>query len=176
MTIDILAALIAVYGFYLGFTKGIVKTIFGIVSIFIGLLAALKLSPYLVKGLEKVSGSNSPLIFLLGFALTFVLTLFLIRFLGNRFEDLLKAIKINFFNQVLGGVALSLIFLLLFSYGMWFADQVKFIPESAKKASYTYTALTTLPDKSRAAFSYLKPLFTEFASKAKETMDRVKNE
>ena len=108
MAIDIIAILIAVYGFYLGYTKGIVKTIFGIVSIFIGLLAALKLSPYLVKGLEKVSGSNSPLIFLLGFALTFVLTLFLIRFLGNRFEDLLKAIKINFFNQVLGGAALSL--------------------------------------------------------------------
>ena len=176
MAIDIIAILIAVYGFYLGYTKGIVKTIFGIVSIFIGLLAALKLSPYLVKGLEKATGSNSPLIFLLGFALTFVLTLFLIRFLGNRFEDLLKAIKINFFNQVLGGVALSLIFLLLFSYSIWFADQVKFIPETTKKAIYTYTALNTLPDKSKQAFAYIKPLFREFSEKARETIERVKNE
>ena len=134
--------------------KALVNESLNSLSIFIGLLAALKLSPYLVKGLEKVSGSNSPLIFLLGFALTFVLTLFLIRFLGNRFEDLLKAIKINFFNQVLGGAALSLIFLLLFSYGIWFADQVKFIPETTKKSSYTYTALNTLPNKSKACLLY----------------------
>lgn len=176
MAFDIIAVLIAVYGFYLGYTKGIVKTIFGVVSIFVGLLAALKLSPYLVKGLEKVSGSHSPLIFLVGFALTFVLTLFLIRFLGNRFEDLLKAIKINFFNQVIGGAVLSLLFLLLFSYGIWFADQIKLIPENVKKSSYTYNALTTLPDKSKQLFSYIKPLFSEFADKAKETMERVKNE
>ena len=71
MAIDIIAALIAVYGFYLGYTKGIVKTIFGIVSIFIGLLAALKLSPYIVQMLEKVSGSNSPMVFLVGFVLEF---------------------------------------------------------------------------------------------------------
>lgn len=176
MAIDIIAVLVAIYGFYLGYTKGIIKTIFGIVSIFIGLLAALKLSPYLVQVLEKASGSNSPLLFLLGFALTFVLTLFLIRFLGNRFEDLLKAIKINFFNQVLGGAALSLLFLVLFSYGIWFTDQVKIIPEATKQTSYTYTALQTLPEKSRAVFGLIKPLFREFADKTKETIDRVKNE
>lgn len=176
MAIDIIAALVAVYGFYLGYTKGIIKTLFGVVSIFIGLLAALKISPYLVNGLEKVSGSNSPLVFLLGFALTFVITLFLIRFIGNRFEDLLKAIKINFFNQLVGGAVLSIIFLVLFSYGMWFADQVKAIPNSTKSNSYTYTALQALPDRSKAAFNMLKPLFKEFADKAKETMDRVKNE
>ncbi len=176
MAIDLIAAVVAVYGFYLGYTKGIIKTIFGIISIFLGLLAALKLSPYLVRVLEKVSGSNSPLIFLLGFALTFVLTLFLVRFLGNRFEDLLKAIKINIFNQVLGGAALSILFLLLFSYGMWFADQVKVIPEATKKSSYTYESLQALPEKSKAAFAMIKPLFHEFAEKAKETMDRVKSE
>ena len=176
MAIDIIAVLVAVYGFYLGYTKGIVKTLFGVVSIFIGLLAALKLSPYLVNGLEKASGSNSPLVFLLGFALTFVITLFLIRFLGNRFEDLLKAIKINFFNQVIGGAVLSLLFLVLFSYGMWFADQVKVIPTSTKTSSYTYSALQALPEQSKAVFNMIKPLFKEFADKTKETIDRVKND
>jgi membrane protein required for colicin V production len=176
MTIDIIAIVLAVYGFYLGYTKGIIKTVFGILSLFIGLLAALKLSPYLVNGLEKISNSNSPLLFLIGFALTFVLTLFLIRFLGNRFEDLLKAIKINFFNQVAGGIVLSFIFLILFSYGIWFSDQIKLIPSTTKQASYTYPALTTLPDKSKALFAYIKPVFGEFADKMKETMDRVKEE
>ena len=175
MAIDIIAALIAVYGFYLGYTKGIVKTIFGIVSIFIGLLAALKLSPYIVQMLEKVSGSNSPMVFLVGFALTFVLTLFLVRFFGNRLEDLLKMIKINIFNQVIGGAALSVLFLLLFSYGIWFADQVKVISEPVKKASYTYSYLQTLPEKSKSAIAMVKPLFREFADKASATIDSVKN-
>lgn len=175
MTIDLLAAAMAVYGFYLGYTKGIVKTVFGIIAVFIGLIAALKLSPYFVQLLEKITGSNNPLIFLLGFALTFVLTLFLIKFLGNRFEDLLKAIKINFFNQVVGGVALSLVFLVLFSYGVWFANQIKVIPPKTKAASYTYTSLETLPEKSKALLSKTKPLFREFSDKFGETIGRVKD-
>lgn len=176
MTIDILAAVMAAYGFYLGYTKGIVKALFGFVAVFIGLIAALKLSPFLVKLLEKVSGNNNPLIFLVGFALTFVVTLFLIKFIGNRFEDLLKAIKINFFNQVVGGVALCLLFLVLFSYGMWFADQIKVIPDKAKKASYTYSYLETLPEKSKALLSKAKPLFKEFSDKFSETIGQVKNQ
>lgn len=176
MTIDILAAIMAAYGFYLGFTKGIIKALFGFIAVFIGLIAALKLSPYLVGWLEKISGNNNPLIFLVGFALTFVLTLFLIRFIGNRFEDLLKAIKINFFNQVVGGVALCLLFLVLFSYGIWFANQIKVIPEKSKKASYTYAYLETLPEKSRAILSMARPLFREFSDKFGETIDRVKDQ
>lgn len=176
MTIDILAAAVAAYGFYLGYTKGIVKTLFGFVAVFIGLIAALKLSPYLVKALENISGNDSPMIFLVGFALTFVLTLFLVRFLGNRFEDLLKAIKINFFNQLIGGTALSILFLVLFSYGIWFANQVKVIPDRSKKASYSYHYLEKLPERSRLLFSKLKPLFREFSEKANETIERVKNQ
>ena len=176
MTIDILAAFMAAYGFYLGFTKGIIKALFGIIAVFIGLIAALKLSPFFVGLLEKVAGNNNPLLFLVGFALTFVLTLFLIRFIGNRFEDLLKAIKINFFNQVVGGVALCLLFLVLFSYGIWFANQIKVIPDKAKKASYTYSYLETLPEKSRAMLAKTKPLFKEFSDKFSETIGQVKNQ
>ncbi len=176
MTIDILALIVAVFGFYIGYTKGIIKTLFGVVSIFVGLIAALKLSPFLVKLLEKATGSHSPLIFLIGFALMFVLTLFLIRFLGNRFEDLLKAIKLNLFNQVMGGIILSFMFMILLSYGLWFADQVRLIPQTTKSSSYTYAALQTLPDKSKEMFAMVKPLFKEFSDKAKETIDRVKNE
>ncbi len=115
------------------------------------------------------------MVFLVGFALTFVLTLFLVRFLGNRFEDLLKMIKINIFNQVIGGAALSVLFLLLFSYGIWFADQVKVISEPVKKASYTYSYLQTLPEKSKSAIAMVKPLFREFGDKASATIDSVKN-
>jgi membrane protein required for colicin V production len=175
MTIDILAAFVAAYGFYLGFTKGIIKALFGIIAVFIGLIAALKLSPFFVSLLEKLAGNNNPLLFLVGFALTFVLTLFLIRFIGNRFEDLLKAVKINFFNQVVGGVALCVLFLVLFSYGIWFANQIKVIPEKTKKASYTYAYLETLPEQSRELLAKTKPLFKEFSDKFSETIGQVKN-
>lgn len=175
MTIDLLAAFMGAYGFYLGFTKGIIKALFGFIAVFIGLIAALKLSPYFVTLLEKIAGNHNPLLFLVGFALTFILTLFLIKFIGNRFEDLLKAIKINFFNQVVGGVALCLLFLVLFSYGIWFANQIRVIPDKTKKASYTYAYLETLPEKSRAVLSKARPLFKEFSDKFNETISQVKD-
>ena len=95
---------------------------------------------------------------------------------GQRHAASWRTVRFNFFNQVIGGAVLSLLFLVLFSYGMWFADQVKVIPTSTKTSSYTYSALQALPEQSKAVFNMIKPLFKEFADKTKETIDRVKND
>ena len=45
MTIDLLFVGIAVYGFYVGFSRGIIKTIISVVSIIVGIIAALRFAP-----------------------------------------------------------------------------------------------------------------------------------
>lgn len=53
MILDIICGILVAGSFYIGYTKGILKTIFGVLSIFLGLLAALKLSFLTIGILEK---------------------------------------------------------------------------------------------------------------------------
>lgn len=61
--IDLFFAIFAGYGFFLGFTKGIIRTVFTILSYIFGLLAAFKLSPATTRFLETALGSDNPMLF-----------------------------------------------------------------------------------------------------------------
>lgn len=80
MFIDLIAVIILIYGLYIGYTRGIIKTVFSAVSIFIGILAALKLSPITINILEKLFTIHPGINFLLGFGLTFLLVMMGVRF------------------------------------------------------------------------------------------------
>ncbi|MBK7872130.1 MAG: CvpA family protein [Saprospiraceae bacterium] len=69
--IDLFFFITAGYGFFLGFYRGIIQTIFTILSYVFGLLAAFKLSPAATKFLETATGSDHPLMFVAGFLIAF---------------------------------------------------------------------------------------------------------
>ncbi|MBK8705844.1 MAG: CvpA family protein [Saprospiraceae bacterium] len=86
MIVDILFLIAAGYGFYLGFSRGIIKTVFTVLSIMIGVVAAAKFGPAMTDFLESVANSHSPLMFIAGLLLTFVATMLLIRIAANVAE------------------------------------------------------------------------------------------
>lgn len=176
MIIDLLCLLIAVYAFYMGYTKGIIQTIFNTLSIFIGLLVALKLSPVLINLLENIFNKESTLIFILGFVLTFIVVLILIRFIGKKLEKLFKTIKLNFINKLAGGAVLSFVFLVCFSYVIFFLDKTHLITDSTKQKSFTYPVLQVLPSHSKQLMEKVKPFFKEFWDKTVEIVDGIKEQ
>ena len=72
MTVDIVFAIFFLYGFYLGFSNGIIRTVFTVVSIVFGLVAAFKFTPATQDFLQTAFDDANPLWFFVGFALTFV--------------------------------------------------------------------------------------------------------
>ena len=176
MILDLICLLIAVYAFYMGYTKGIIQTIFNTLSIFLGLLVALKLSPALITFLEGIFNSQSTLIFIAGFVLTFILVLILIRFIGKKLEKLFKTIKLNFINKLAGGALLSFVFLVCLSYVIFFLDKTHLVPDQTKEQSITYPVLQVLPDHSKKLFEKVKPFFQEFWDKTVEIVDGIKEQ
>lgn len=173
MIIDIIVALVIAYGFYIGYSRGLIKTIFASASLLIGIVAAIKLSPILIGVIDNVLNLNPAVNFIIGFVLTFIIVLALIRFLGNKLTDLLEKININFINQIAGGAFMSLFFAILMSYGMYFLSNLKLLSEEQKTASITYTLLEPLPQKTQSVFKGLRPVFNEFWDKMVETMDQI---
>ncbi len=161
------------YGFYIGFTKGIISTVFAIVSLLFGVMAALKFGPATTEFLEKAFNSQNPLMFLAGMLLTFVVVMVLIRMLSRGLEGILKSANINVINQLAGGVLLSGILIVLFSVLVWFGDQARLIDNATKTQSQTYKYIELIPGQAKQIAYRFKPMFEEFWNSSLDMMDKL---
>lgn len=173
MAIDIMCAMMALYGFYLGYSRGIIKTVFTILSIFFGIVAAAKFGPAMTEFLQSAFNYYNPLMFLAGLMLAFILTMALIRLLANGLEGILETANINFINQVLGGAVLSLALVAIFSLLVLFGDRAHIIDNQTKKDSVTYPLLEKMPDRLLEAGKLVRPVFTDFWNYSVDFMDRL---
>ncbi|HHB78076.1 MAG TPA: CvpA family protein [Saprospiraceae bacterium] len=173
MVIDIIFFISAAYGFYVGYNKGIIKTVFSTLSIILGLMAAMKFSPYMTSFLEDTF-SKSPLMFIAGFVVTFVGVMLLVRLLAKTVEGIFKTIKINAINKVAGGILMSGFFILLFSILVWFGNESRVIDTKTKESSFSYAYLEKIPVEARGLFMTMKPVFKDFWNYTLDYMDRIK--
>lgn len=174
MILDIIVGIILAFGFYVGYSRGLIKTVFDTLSLLIGIVAALKLSPIAINIVDSLLSAKPAISFVIGIVLTFLIVMALIRFIGKKLEDLFKAINLNFVNQLAGGVLQSLFFALLISLGLYLLDNLKLLQEESKQESISYSMLEPLPRKSQDVFEKFKPMFKGFWEKTVETMDEIK--
>ncbi len=171
MAIDIIFVIVAGYGFYLGFSKGIIQTVFTVLSIMFGLMAAIRFAKPMTDFLEDAFSPN-PLMFIAGFLLTFVLTMFLIRLIARSVEGFLKTANINVINQIAGGVLLAALFIMLYSVILWFGDQTGALKE-AKETSMTYDYLEEYPEYVWGVGKKIQPFIKDFYEESQTFMDRL---
>ena len=176
MIIDILLLLVIAYGFYLGFTRGIIKTIFSILAYVVGLVAAIKFSPAMTDLLEATFSTNSPFMYVAGLIVSFVLTMFLFRLLARGLEGLLQTVHVNILNQVAGGALLSAVMILVYSLLLWFADSSGILDAQTKRDSVSYAYLEDYPTYAWSAGQKLKPLFMDFWDHTVTFLDQVSDQ
>lgn len=174
MFIDIIAIILLIYGFYSGYSRGIIDTIFDILSIIIAVLAALKLSPLVIRFIESSFNFSQVVSFIAGFVLTFFIVMLGIRLLANQLEKFMKAIHVNFINKFAGGVLSALILVSMFSGALYLTNELTLLPENVKSDSTTYPVLEQVPQLVMGIFSGLKPLFIDFWELLKDTIDTIK--
>jgi len=175
MMIDLVAILLIVYGVYLGYTRGIIKTVFSIVSILVGVLAALSFSPMVIRGIQNALNWHPGFVFVLGFALTFIVVLGLVRFFGKKLEDTLELAKINFINKAIGGAVLGMTVLVFYSYILFSVDRLGLLTEKNKENSNSYEFLQTLPASTKVVLDKTKPIFKGFWKQVTVTFDQIKD-
>lgn len=174
MIIDIVFAILAAYGFYLGFSKGIISTVFTILSYVFGLMAAFKFSPAVTQFLET-SFSDHALMFIAGFLLTFVATMMLIRTLAKALESGLETANVNIINQLAGGFLLAAMLTLMYSSMLWFGDKARLIDPYTKMQSLTYPYLEQYPQEVWKAGKKLGPTFENFWNHSLDFFDKVQD-
>lgn len=176
MILDLIAALVIALGFYFGYQRGFIKTIFDTASFIIGIIAVLKLSPNVIELITTSFNMSRSIAYVLGIVLTFIVVMILIRFLGKKVEDMFKAANLNFLNKFNGGALQALFFAIILSYAVALVDKVQLIRVETKKASVSYPYLVMMPGMSQKLFEGLKPVFRGFWDATMEAMDSVKTE
>jgi membrane protein required for colicin V production len=165
MYIDLFLAISILIGLIQGYHKGIVRTLFSILSVIIGFLAALKFSPFVVSFFERVF-DLSPLIALIaGMVITFLLFMLGIRWLGNAFEKTLKLVQLNIFNKLTGAALFAALMIFIYSVIIWFCVRTEMIGDAEIARSRSYPVLSTIPGKAEAVAESLKPVFRGFWQK-----------
>lgn len=173
MFIDVLFLAAIGYGFFKGFQQGIINSVFSFLSIFIALLAAFKLSPYMTEMLEKGFSIYSPFMFIVGFLATFFLTKWLISLASETITGIMEVAHVNLINQFAGGSILTLLFSFFFSVLVWFADSVRVIDSETKATSMTYRFLDPLREAGFKIIGQSKPIFQNFLSHTDKMLDGV---
>lgn len=174
MILDLITGLLVAFGFYQGFSKGLVKTVFATLSVLVAIIAALKLSPIVIALLQNSISINPAILFVLGFVLTFIVTMALVRFIGNKLESIFKSLQLSGVNKLMGGLVLGLFYAILISFGVFFMNKMSLISDDLKSVSFTYPLLEPLPKITQGVGESLKPMFNEFWDALINTMDTLK--
>jgi membrane protein required for colicin V production len=174
MAIDILFLLAAGYGFFIGYSRGIVQTVFTALSYLFGLMAAFKFAPIVTDVLVGLTGSNSALMVIVGFVVAFLVTILIIRMISQGIEEMLQVAHVNIVNQFAGGVFTAAVIVLIYSVLVWFSDEAHLIEEKTKEQSISYTFLKTYPMRAKKVGVAFMPVFQSFWDQSLEIMDKLK--
>ncbi len=160
-------------GFYIGFSRGIIKTVLYVLSLVFGFMAGIKFATPMTTFLKQTTGQDKPLMFLAGFFLSFAIVMILIRMFAKALESILQSANINIINQIMGGLLSALIMIFIYSYILWFADQSHLIDDTTRQESKTYVYVKQFPDQAKKVFVHIKPAIRDFWDQSIDMMDQL---
>ena len=171
--LDIIVVLVVAFGFYAGYSRGLIKTVFDTLGLLVGILASMKLSSIVIDVLDSFLNVNGTILYLVGVVITFLLVMGLIRFVGKKIEDILEAANINILNKVAGGTLQGLFFAFLLSMLLWTLGNYNVIKPEVRETSVTYPLLEPLPEAGKSVFKAVKPIFQDFWQKTVDVMEDI---
>ncbi len=175
MVLDIMFLIFAGLGFYAGFSRGIIKTVFTVLSYTLGLVAAFKFAPPMTKFLESVFGNENALWFIAGFILSFIVTMLLLRLLSRTLEGILESAQINIVNKLIGGSVLAAVMILVYSMLVQFGDRAHTVTPQLKSESITYEYLQEYPALVWKLAEQGQPIFEDFWDHSMDFLDKLQS-
>ena len=162
MVIDILLLLVAGAGFWLGYTKGIVATLFSIITYILAMIAAFAFAPWLTTLLIRTMNMDHIIALAIGTLVFFFAALLLIRWLGKRLETYLKKRRSDRLTKILGGIVMMIVVIFFYTLILWWVNTFGLISEKMKLQSITYETLEVIPSKASVVVGEFKIIFKRY--------------
>ena len=102
--LDIILAVLLVYGLYKGFSKGLFVEIASLLSLLVGLYGAIHFSYFIGDWLKTKVAWDGKYIQIVAFALTFFAILVIVSLVGKLLTKIIDAAQLGFLNKIAGAV------------------------------------------------------------------------
>jgi membrane protein required for colicin V production len=124
-----------IFAIFKGMAKGLIVGIFSFLAFIIGLAAALKLSAVVAHYFETSTGSSAKWLPLISFALVFVLVAFLVNMGARIIKKTVSLAMLGWADKIGGIVFYVIIYTVIFSVIMFFAEKTFLIKPEIITAS-----------------------------------------
>jgi len=168
MIIDIAFAIVLVMAIFKGLSKGFVIGIFSLVAFVIGLAAALKLSAVVAGWLEnKVTGFTKWLP-LISFIIVFIAVILLVKLLAQLIRKTFQIAMLGWLDRLGGMVLYIVIYTIIFSIFLFFAEKLNLVSQSSIADSKTYSFVSPWGPKVIDNLGKIIPIFKDLFSQLQD--------
>jgi len=160
--LDIFITCLLVFGFFRGYSKGLVIELSSVIGLILGVYGSIKFSDFTFLFFSKnfpeiIESINENYIKIASFVFTFLLIIVLISIIGKGLTKLLKMIFLGFINKLLGGFFGTFKFTLLLSLCLLFFESLNFsinlFDTSLLNSSFFYEPIKEVGDKLVGVFN-----------------------
>lgn len=175
MPIDIGFFTLLIYGFWQGYSRGIISTIINLGIYLFGFVLAFKMAPITTNILEAMFNTTNPTLFLLAFLVNLITIMFIFRTGAKALETAARAVYLGILNKVMGGIVTGGLTIVAYSVLVWFAIKVQFLNDETLRQSQTYSILKPIPSKAKDVVVRMKPFALDVWGTSLNWMDRLEN-
>lgn len=173
MLIDIIFAVLLVLAVLRGYKQGLIIGLFSLVSIIIGLAAAMKLSTVVAKWIGSAVKVSDEWLPLLSFIVVFIVVLLLIRLGAKAIERTVEVVMLGWVNKLAGVLLYAVIYTLVFSVLLFYAEQMQLLQPETVHSSVTYSYVQPWGPKVINSIGKLIPLFRDMFTELQEFFGTV---
>lgn len=161
MLIDIIFAVLLVLAIFRGYRQGLIIGLFSLVAVIIGLAAAMKLSVVAATWIGKEVNVAEKWLPLVSFIVVFIVVVLLIRLGAKAIESMVEVVMLGWLNKLAGMLLYAVIFTLIFSVLLFYAEQMQLLQPATIKSSVTYEYIQPWGPKVINGFGSLIPWFKD---------------
>jgi uncharacterized membrane protein required for colicin V production len=144
MAVDVLFIIMATFGFYFGFSFGLMKVVLAVLSLVSAVLAAMAFTPMTTNIIIETFQVDSVFLPFIAFLVTLLIVLMLARIVTKLIEETVDNKRFDIVSQIVGGLIMVFVFTLLYSVLVLFFGQARVI-ELVFNQEYQVTRAHTNP-------------------------------
>lgn len=175
MLIDFTFAALLILAIIKGYQKGFIIAVFSIIAFVIGLAAALKLSAAVAIYLKDSISISEKWMPFIAFALVFFAVIILVRLGAKLIERTFQAVMLGWANRIAGILLYAVLYLIILSIFIFYAEKLQLLREEAIKASQTYSFVQPWGPKVMDNFGKLIPVFKDMFTELGDYFNSLSN-
>ena len=173
MLLDIIFAVIIVLAILKGYQKGLVLGLFSLVTVIIGLAAAMKLSTVVAGYIGNAVNVSDKWLPIISFAVVFFIVILLIRLGARAIEKTVELALLGWVNKVGGVIFFAAVYTTVFSVLLFYTEQMKLIQPETITTSVTYSFVQPWGPKAINGFGAIIPIFKDMFEQLEQFFDGV---